>query len=755
MTLLTKTAHIHKSVRAQLAIALILIGVVIVTASVVFFSISNTNSMHNEQERAIRNLSHVARLAYSAPQWTLNMSELHALNRAILANKTVVAVNLYDGNVFLVGLTRDPITQEISDDLATPYQIENNDPMLVCISSIIEHEGKEVGRFDIYYSRVFVRKEITKKNIMMAALLLAISFIVLSLIYSIFLRLLITPVVKLSGVTRSIAQSKDYAVSVMTSRNDEIGTLYDNFNDMISVICHNEAELRRTKGFLSNIIESMPSMLVSVDEDGIITQWNKAAEEITGVPAEESIGKHIWMYEFFRNYRELYQDIIRSNESVHLYRQRFEDTSQVINYKNVSLFPLISNGVKGVVIRVDDITEMERKDEQLRQAQKMEIIGNLAGGLAHDFNNVLGGIVGTISLMQYRYAAGKPISENELLNYLATMEKSSKRAADMVQQLLTISRRKEMLFSPVDMNEVITHVVGVCETTFDKSVEFKIYRSEEKAIISADMTQIEQVLLNLCMNAYHSMTIMRKDLEHQGGYITILCEFLQADKHFVTTHTGMNEGDYWKLSVRDTGVGMSEATRNKIFDPFFTTKDKGKGTGLGLSMVYNIVKLHNGCIDVYSEEGLGSTFNVYFPASGGNVSTSNAVHEKIASGEGIIFVVDDESVMRDIAQGMLEECGYSVILAENGLEAVKIFNTRHKEISLVLLDMVMPKMSGKEAYIEMKKTDPSVKVLLASGFRQDERSEEILKMGVKGFIQKPYTIASLSTAISRVLHSNH
>lgn len=749
-----KTIHgVQTSVKAQLALALIAIGLLLVVSATVFFSISNTKSMLRDQQQGVHDLSQVARLAFSAPLWTFNTRELKALSHAILAHKTVVAVNLYDGNVFLYGYCNDS-KSFIPLDMSSPYVIDGKDKKDIrFVTKVIEYDGKEIGYFEVFYSRVSIRQEIAQKNMIMALLLLVLSIVVFGSIYIVTVRLLLKPVIKLSDVTRTIALKKDYSICIASPRHDEIGVLYANFNDMITDVYHNENELKKTKSFLANIIESMPSMLVSVDEEGYITQWNKAAEETTGISADESTGKQIWMYEFFKNYREMYQDIIATNEPVHLYRQRFEDAMHAISYKNISLFPLISNGIKGVVIRVDDITELERKDEQLRQAQKMELIGNLAGGLAHDFNNVLGGIVGTISLIKYRYAAGKPLTAEELLAHMETMEQSGKRAADMVQQLLAVSRRKEMMFAPVNLNEVIAHVVGVCESTFDKSVEIRVHKMPEKTMISADITQMEQVLLNLCVNAYHAMTIMRKHDEHKGGYITILCERIHADNHFATTHPGLSAGEYWKLSVRDTGVGMSETVRQRIFDPFFTTKDKGKGTGLGLSMVYNIVKLHNGCIDVYSEEGLGSTFNVYFPVAEGESDTISEREDAILRGTGTIFVVDDEAVMRDIARGMLEECGYNVITAENGIEAVKIFNTRHTTISLVLLDMVMPKMSGKEAFEEMKKIDPAVNVVLASGFRQDERTEEILKMGVKRFIQKPYTITALSTAVFEVLNS--
>jgi signal transduction histidine kinase/ActR/RegA family two-component response regulator len=422
-------------------------------------------------------------------------------------------------------------------------------------------------------------------------------------------------------------------------------------------------------------------------------------------------------------------------------------------YFNVALYPLIANGISGLVVRIDDITELEKKDEQLRQSQKMETVGTLAGGLAHDFNNVLGGIVGTISIIKFKLNKGLEIPAKTLKDYVETIERAGQRAADMVQQLLTLSRKQELSFAPVDLNLTIKHVFKICSNTIDKSVELKPCYTKEPAMVNADPGQMEQVLLNLSVNAGHAMTIMKKPGEHQGGTLTLSLKSLQADKYFCSSHPEAQEISYWVLSVQDTGTGMDSKTVAKIFDPFFTTKEKGKGTGLGLAMVYNIVQQHKGFIDVYSEIGIGTTFSVYLPSIETVQCGGECIEEsKLAQGEGVILVVDDEAIMRELSQEILAECGYQVLLAENGEEGVDVFRKEHDRIDMVLLDMVMPKKSGKEAFIEMKKIDPNVKVLLASGFRKDDRVEEIIKLGLTGFIQKPYTIENLAQAVSEAMN---
>lgn len=404
------------------------------------------------------------------------------------------------------------------------------------------------------------------------------------------------------------------------------------------------------------------------------------------------------------------------------------------------------------VARILSDVEKNILESQLIQSQKMETIGTLVGGLAHDFNNLLGGIVGSLSLIRYEHME---ISEEELLQYLSIMENASARATDLVKQLLSIASKQDLTMVPVDLNLAIHHVVKISKNTFDKSVEIRYNYHNTPAIINADPVQIEQVLLNLFINACHAMTVMRDDDERQGGTITVDVRKIHADELFLQTHPNAMETDYWIISIEDTGVGISKKNLERIFEPFFTTKKniQIKGSGLGLTMVYNIIQDHKGFMDVHSELKRGSVFNVYLPVLEQEYAEKTGDTEKksITSGEGTILVVDDEELIRVTTRKMLQTTGYQVILAENGEEGVKLFKQNHDRITAVILDMAMPKKSGRDAYYEMKKIDPDVKVLLATGYRHDERSEEIINSGVKGFIQKPYTVYELSEAINRVI----
>ncbi|OHD21367.1 MAG: hypothetical protein A2Y34_13250 [Spirochaetes bacterium GWC1_27_15] len=510
-------------------------------------------------------------------------------------------------------------------------------------------------------------------------------------------------------------------------------------------------KIKTLQVYLSNIIESMPSLIISLDNKGHITQWNKACYLFTGIDAINAIGKPLWdIFPFFYKYKDDYFDSINSNCKKEFFKEKFSNGN--IKFINITIFPLSSIQEKGGVFRIDDVTELEKTEEQLRQAQKMEIVGTLAGGLAHDFNNVLGGILGTISLIKFKYQKNNKIEKDEFLEFFNIMENASKRAAGMVQQLLALSSRQELSLIEVNLNFSIKNVIKLCQNSFDKSVEFVPEYSKEEPMVLADSGQMEQIMLNLCINAYHAMTIMRTDQNQWGGKITISLRKIHSDEYFIITHPNAKEIDYWVISVNDTGVGIDEAAKEKIFEPFFTTKTKGIGTGLGLSIINNIVNNHNGFIDLYSEKGIGTTFNVYIPSyKKANIKDSGEEYDDVCMGEGLILVVDDELIMRKTAKEILKECGYDVLTAENGENGIVLLQKNIDEVKLVVLDMIMPGLSTKDTYILMKKIKPNVKILLTSGFKNEERINDIINIGAKGFIQKPFSMTDLSKTVSEII----
>ncbi len=395
-----------------------------------------------------------------------------------------------------------------------------------------------------------------------------------------------------------------------------------------------------------------------------------------------------------------------------------------------------SGNVTAIVGVGRDITDKKTLEKKLIQAQKMEAIGTLAGGIAHDFNNLLMGIQGRASLLLSGIDAGHPHYE-----HLRGIEEYVKSAADLTRQLLGFARGGKFEVAPVDLNRVAEKCLGMfARTRKEIGVETKF--EPELPPVAADRAQIEQVLLNLFVNAWQAMP--------GGGILYLQTERIEIDASYAESHDAA-PGHYVRVSVTDTGTGMSEATRSRIFDPFFTTREMGRGTGLGLASVYGIIKNHNGFINVYSEKGYGSTFNIYLPAAAGWVSDAPAAEKKLRRGSGTILLVDDESVVLDVNRPMLERLGYRVHCAGGGREAIDFIREHPGDIDLVILDMIMPDMGGGEAFDHIRRLAPDVPVLLSSGYSLNGQAAEILRRGCNGFLQKPFSIGQLSEKLEAIL----
>jgi len=398
--------------------------------------------------------------------------------------------------------------------------------------------------------------------------------------------------------------------------------------------------------------------------------------------------------------------------------------------------------------------EKQRMQGQLLQAQKMEAVGTLTGGIAHDFNNMLGGIIGSLNLIELRLKKENHPANDSLGKHLETALEAAGRAADMTRQLLTLSRKSDLKLAPVDVNLSLNHIRKLCQNSFPKSVELEFRTTKEPLVVHADPVQIEQALLNLCVNASHAMTIMRSENETAGGILTVSTEKMRCDDAFRVLHPDARpEGTCILIRVSDNGVGMDEQTRLQIFDPFFSTKGQQEGTGLGLAMAYGIVTQHQGFIEVDSEPGKGSTFNVFLPAMEEKAADriKDASAPSIVTGNGRILVIDDETALLHIARGMLEACGYEVLCAQGGETGIELYRREHERIQAVLLDLSMPGMSGLEVLERIRKIDPGVRALLSSGFMEERDRQKAAALGLKQFIQKPYRIEELSIKMKKVI----
>jgi|GEM_PF-5779908 len=507
-----------------------------------------------------------------------------------------------------------------------------------------------------------------------------------------------------------------------------------------------EQNIDRARLLLNNVFNAQQSMMIALDENSVVTMWNDAIARFTGIHADTAAAKKIAeVFPSVAPYHKHITGVIRNRKPVHLHHEVLGESKR---FCNISFIPLNETEHPGALIIIQDITEETKKDFQLQQAQKMETVRHLASGLSHDFNNAIGGIFATVSYLKYRLSVGHN-SREEIEESLELISESSKRSIEMIRRLVSISKKSELNYMPIDLRLIIQNLVQTGRHLFDKSVEIRTDIQAKHTYINGDHTQIEQMLLNLCINACHAMTIMRHEDEMQGGKLTISLtnSFVEA-----MMHPSGKAGRYFLIKVTDEGVGISEEIRHKIFDPFFTTKDKAHGTGMGLSMVFNTVQQHGGFIDVYSELNVGSTFNVYLPelVDYNKSAESEPEEEIVYAGTGTIFVIDDENVMRNIFSKMLSQCGYRVVTAEDGESAIAAFTEEHASIDLVILDISMPRMSGDQVFARFKEIDSSVPILLTSGFDQDRRVKRIEVSSTAGFLHKPFSIYELSKTVHNI-----
>lgn len=559
-----------------------------------------------------------------------------------------------------------------------------------------------------------------------------------------------TPIVELTQIIGTV----DYMKKVPTIENSEgtsyeITALYKQFQNMLYRVETSERMLLNASEFLQSIIDSIQSLLIVVDSERNITMCNKVAGEYSLL--DNSIGAPMQKcFPFLASHQRKISETLKSNTLCELPQVKVDQ--QGLETCTITLFPLQTKEKSGIVISVADVTKSVERDQQLNQIQKMETVGTLAGGLAHDFNNIINGIVGTISLMQLD---DEPPTMDEYRENIALMNHSAERAKEMVDQLLTLSHKSEISFDNVDLASVVDNVVSICNHSIDKSV--KIHHSdlhEKEYLTRGNSSQLEQVLLNLCINAAHSMTIMRNDEGTYGGELEISIRPHTFKKEFLNAVTSIPAGDYIELSVKDSGIGIAPNALKKVFDPFYTTKGKGEGTGLGLSMVYNIISQHQGYLNIVSAVGVGTTISIYLPpvAKDIDIGATETDHSAFPSYDGRkVLLIDDDLQIRFVATKMLKKMGFEVLYASSGEEGIDLYMKKRFQIDLVILDMVMPGISGKEAYLKLLNINPDVEVILSSGFGQDKRVLDIMALGLSGFLHKPYTFEELKEVVYKAL----
>ncbi|MBD3393727.1 MAG: response regulator [Chitinivibrionales bacterium] len=418
--------------------------------------------------------------------------------------------------------------------------------------------------------------------------------------------------------------------------------------------------------------------------------------------------------------------------------------------RNVALYRLFAAQCSLALKFSAQIRELEDKrrlEEMLHQSQKMDALGQLAGGVAHDLNNMLAGISGYIDIIRRSFAKDNP----KLAGYVKTMANASEKASDLINKLLAFARKGAYQMVPVDVHKVVEEVTQLLGRTIDRRIEISQDLAADPSVVKGDPTQLQNALLNLALNA--------RDAMPRGGHLVFETRAVSVgedDTRYL--EFPVRGGEYVMIAVRDTGLGMDEETLAHMYEPFFTTKDIGKGTGLGLSSVYGCVKNHGGYILAESEPGKGTTFSVYFPVlrdareAPARESTGMVPLASQPGGEkGHIVVVDDEPIVRQLCATILGDFGYTVTAFADAREAVAFYRAHVREVDLAIVDMIMPHMSGSECFAELLKVNPKVKVILATGYDVSERTQKVLTKGISGFLQKPFKESSLVKMVEEVL----
>ena len=501
--------------------------------------------------------------------------------------------------------------------------------------------------------------------------------------------------------------------------------------------------LRHSEELFRAVFDSAPVGILLLDRDGrrIITANNELCA-VFGYDHDELVGLDIRHLLHPAQHESFARALTQAGETEQAVLRDYKGASKSGRLINLEIIPSLTRkdplDEPNYLLIIHDVTERRRLEEQLRQSEKLQAIGQLAGGIAHDFNNQLAGIMGYAELLQLRSA------EENLRAYAENIIQSTQRAADLTGQLLAFARKGKFQSVPVNINNVIREVVSILSHTIDRRVEIRTELHADLPQTPGDPTQIQNALLNLALNA--------RDAMPAGGVLCIISGL--ADLHRAQEPDmcfPVDPGHYIRIAVTDTGCGMDAATMKKIFEPFFTTKEDGQGTGMGLASVYGTMKLHGGGISVSSAPGMGSEFALYFPLKDTEHEPPAQADEPTLARGGLVLLVDDEQMVRELACEHLINAGLQVHACANGREAVEYYRHNWREVSLIILDLIMPEMNGRDTFAAIREINPQARVLLSSGYSINGQAQDLLRVGALDFLQKPFLRQALLEKVATAL----
>jgi PAS domain S-box-containing protein len=514
-----------------------------------------------------------------------------------------------------------------------------------------------------------------------------------------------------------------------------------------------EDAIRESEVKFRNIIEKSLDGIILVDEKGSIIEWNKGQETIYGIKRAMVAGKKIWDVQFqhepqekrvdenYKQVKKVWENFLKTGINPFQNKEQVSKIerpdSQLRDIQQL-YFTIETDTGKGFMMACTtrDITDRLVMEKQLVQSQKMEAMGTLAGGIAHDFNNILGGIIGYTELAVRTLDKKSPVQK-----YLKQVLTASKRASDLVKQILIFSRREKKEKEPVQMSLIVKEAIKLLRSSLPAAIEIVSKIEDNKSFILADPTQIHQVIMNLCTNAAHAM----KD---KGGMIEVR---LNNETVEPGLYKELKAGPHLRLSISDTGHGIKQEMIDKIFEPFFTTKKAEEGTGMGLAVVHGIVKSYNGNISVYSKEGQGTTFSILFPIVVDVIHKQEKQEEEIPRGSERILLVEDDSSLADAEKELFEELGYNVTKVTSGIEAFEIFRKVPNRFDIIITDYSMPKMTGGELISKIRSIKPGIPIILCTGFSHVITPAKVRSIGIGDIIMKPIELGQIAKSIRKLL----
>jgi two-component system cell cycle sensor histidine kinase/response regulator CckA len=596
-------------------------------------------------------------------------------------------------------------------------------------------------------------------SLMVAALFLPLMVLLVN-------RALITPLRRLAKVTKQVAVGDFHVDTRITRHDDEVAELgrsvaqmAGRLEDMVVRLSQSEMgykrlydESHRTSQIYRSLLDASPDPIVVYDMAGHPTYINPSFSRVFGWTLDELRGGPIpFVPSSNRPETEAMIDQVRrgvgfSNRET----RRLTKSGQIIDVSiSAATYSDPEGQPLGSVVILRDTTEARRLEKQLFQAQKMEAVGTLAGGLAHDFNNLLTGILGNLDLMARTLSPDDP-----LLKQIRAADKAAIRAADLTGQLLTFGRRAPERFHAVSVAESADETAQILRETIDRRITISTRLADKLPLVLSDEAQLGQLIMNLCLNARDAVleAIEGRPADYRPE-IVIQAETAEVDERYCADHHYARPGNHLKLSVIDNGTGMDAATQAHIFEPFFTTKEVGKGTGLGMAMVYGLVKQMAGWITFESEPEAGSRFDVFLPLAQEQLraEAEDFSEAELPGGRETVLLVDDEEFVRDLGQAILTELGYRVVLAADGAEALEVYEALGDEIDLVILDLTMPRLSGRQVMAEILKDRPQARIIISSGYSDETRETDLTALGAAAFIPKPYRLEHLARVVRRVL----